>query len=234
MRKAAGLTSIPTTKVRNFISKNSLNTMPHYHRLSLILIAAVVTFACLPTLGTGPTPLPTFDANAPLTAIAQTAGAAATQTALSIPTETPTPTPTKTPTDTPTPTPTFLFLVPTLFIPPTQIPLGSSNLDFECQVLSYEPQEAVAASARFFGKWLIANIGRVTWDADNLDYQYVDGDKIHLQSVYDFPASVQSGSTVEITVDMQAPTGPGEYYTRWRINAGKEHFCPMELRIKVY
>jgi len=208
--------------------------MPHYHRLSLILIAAVVTFACLPTLGTGPTPLPTFDANAPLTAIAQTAGAAATQTALSIPTETPTPTPTKTPTDTPTPTPTFLFLVPTLFIPPTQIPLGSSNLDFECQVLSYEPQEAVAASARFFGKWLIANIGRVTWDADNLDYQYVDGDKIHLQSVYDFPASVQSGSTVEITVDMQAPTAPGEYYTRWRINAGKEHFCPMELRIKVY
>ena len=234
MRKAAGLTSIPTTKVRNFISKNSLNTMPHYHRLSLILIAAVVTFACLPTLGTGPTPLPTFDANAPLTAIAQTAGAAATQTALSIPTETPTPTPTKTPTDTPTPTPTFLFLVPTLFIPPTQIPLGSSNLDFECQVLSYEPQEAVAASARFFGKWLIANIGRVTWDADNLDYQYVDGDKIHLQSVYDFPASVQSGSTVEITVDMQAPTAPGEYYTRWRINAGKEHFCPMALRIKVY
>ena len=234
MRKAAGLTSIPTTKVRNFISKNSLNTMPHYHRLSLILIAAVVTFACLPTLGTGPTPLPTFDANAPLTAIAQTAGAAATQTALSIPTETPTPTPTKTPTDTPTPTPKFLFLVPTLFIPPTQIPLGSSNLDFECQVLSYEPQEAVAASARFFGKWLIANIGRVTWDADNLDYQYVDGDKIHLQSVYDFPASVQSGSTVEITVDMQAPTAPGEYYTRWRINAGKEHFCPMELRIKVY
>ena len=208
--------------------------MPHYHRLSLILIAAVVTFACLPTLGTGPTPLPTFDVNAPLTAIAQTAGAAATQTALSIPTETPTPTPTKTPTDTPTPTPTFLFLVPTLFIPPTQIPLGSSNLDFECQVLSYEPQEAVAASARFFGKWLIANIGRVTWDADNLDYQYVDGDKIHLQSVYDFPASVQSGSTVEITVDMQAPTAPGEYYTRWRINAGKEHFCPMELRIKVY
>lgn len=208
--------------------------MRYSPRLILILIVAALTLACLPTLGAGSTPIPTFDANAPLTAIAQTAGVAATQTAMSIPTATATPLPTRTPTDVPTPTPTFLFLVPTLFIPPTQIPIGSSNLDFECQVLSYEPQEAVAASARFFGKWLIANIGRVTWDSDNLDYQYVEGDKIHLQSVYDFPASVQPGSTVEISVDMQAPTAPGEYYTRWRINAGKEHFCPMELRIKVY
>lgn len=206
--------------------------MRQSHRISLILIAAVITLACLPTLG--PDPLPTFDANAPLTAIAQTAGVAATQTALNAPpTATATPLPTRTPTDTPTSTPTFLFLVPTLFIPPTQIPLGSSNLDFECQVLSFEPQELVAASSRFFGKWLIANIGKVTWDANNLDYQYVDGDKLHLQSIYDFPATVQPGSTVQLEVDMQAPASPGEYYTRWRINAGKVRFCPMELRIKV-
>lgn len=208
--------------------------MRYSSRSILILIAAVFTLACLPTLGTASTPLPTFDANAPLTAIAQTAAAAATQTALSIPTATATPIPTKTPTESPTPTPTFLFLVPTLFIPPTQVPIGSSNLDFDCQVLSFEPQEAVAVSARFFGKWIVANIGKVAWDANNLDYQYVDGDKIHLQSIYDFPASVQPGATVELTVDMQAPVAPGEYYTRWRINAGKLGFCPMELRITVY
>lgn len=208
--------------------------MRHSHRFIFILVAAALTLACLPTLGAGSTPLPTFDANAPLTVIVQTAEAAATQTALNIPTDTATPAPTKTPTDTPTATPTFLFLVPTLFIPPTQVPIGSSNLDFDCQVLSFEPQEAVAVSARFFGKWIIANIGKVTWDANNLDYQYVDGDKIHLQSIYDFPASVQPGATVEITVDMQAPAAPGEYYTRWRINAGKQGFCPMELRITVY
>lgn len=209
--------------------------MRHSHRLTLILIAAAIMLACLPTLGTGATPLPTFDANAPLTAIVQTAGAAATQTALNgPPTATATPLPTKTPTDTPTATPTFLFLVPTLFLSPTQIPIGSSNLDFDCQVLSYEPQEAVAVSARFFGKWLIANIGKAAWNANNVDYQYVDGDKLHLQSVYDLPASVQPGATVKLEVDMQAPAAPGEYYTRWRINAGKEHFCPMDLRIKVY
>lgn len=208
--------------------------MRYSSRSILILIAAVFTLACLPTLGAASTPLPTFDANAPLTAIAQTAAAAATQTALSIPTATATPIPTKTPTESPTPTPTFLFLVPTLFIPPTQVPIGSSNLDFDCQVLSFEPQEAVAVSARFFGKWIVANIGKVAWDANNLDYQYVDGDKIHLQSIYDFPASVQPGATVELTVDMQAPVAPGEYYTRWRINAGKLGFCPMELRITVY
>lgn len=218
----------------NPFSNTPWKIMQHSHRLTWILVSAVITLACLPTLGAASNPPPTFDANAPLTAIAQTAGAAATQTALSIPSATASPLPTRTPTDIPTPTPTFLFLVPTRFIPPTQIPIGSSNLDFDCQVLSYEPQEAVAASARFFGKWLVANIGKVTWDANNLDYQYVDGDKLHLQSIYDFPASVQSGTTVELSVDMQAPVAPGEYYTRWRINAGQEHFCPMELRIKVY
>ncbi len=208
--------------------------MRHSHRFTFILIAAVFTLACLPTLGAGSSPLPTFDPNTPLTVIVQTAGAAATQTALSIPTDTATPAPTKTPTDIPTSTPTFLFLVPTQFIPPTQIPIGSSNLDFDCQVLSFEPLEAVAVSSRFFGKWLVANIGKVAWDANNLDYQYVDGDKLHLQSVYDFPATVQPGTTVQLEVDMQAPASPGEYYTRWRINAGKYGFCPMELRIKVY
>lgn len=208
--------------------------MRQNHRLPLILTTAVIALACLPTLDLAPAPIPTLDPNAPLTAIVLTADAAATQTAINAPpTSTATLLPTNTPTDTPTPTATFLFLVPTFAVPSTQMPLGQSELDFECQVISSEPQGYISATSRFFGRWVVANIGKALWDADNMDYQYVEGDKIHLQSIYDFPDNVQPGSTVQLEVDMQAPSTPGEYYTKWRINNGKRSFCPMELWIKV-
>lgn len=204
------------------------------HRLLLTLTAAVTALACLPTLGPAPAPIPTLDPSEPLTAIVLTSSAAAAQTALNAsPTATATPLPTHTPTDTPTPTATFLFLVPTFAAPATQIQIGHSDLDFDCQVISSEPQGYISATSRFFGRWVVANIGKVTWNSDNMDYQYVEGDKIHLQSIYDFPESVQPGSIVKLEVDMQAPSTPGEYYTKWRINNGNRNFCPMELRIKV-
>lgn len=205
----------------------------NYRTLSLVA-AIVLTLACVPTLGPAPAPIPTFDPNAPLTAIVLTAGAAATQTAINAPpTATSTPLPTNTPSPTPTATPTFLFLVPTLSIPPTQIPLGVSQKEFDCQVLSTEPKGLVAASSRFIGKWIIANIGTNTWLSDNVDYRYFEGDKIHLQSIYDFPANVQPGATVEVTVDMQAPSTPGEYITVWQMKSSNRLICTMELKITV-
>ena len=194
----------------------------------------ILMLACVPTLGPTPAPIPTFDPNGPLTAIALTAGAAATQTAINAPpTATPTPLPTKTPLDTPTPTATFLFLIPTFSLPPTQIPLGVSTKEYDCQILTVEPSVPIAVSTSFIGKWVVANIGTASWRSDNVDYRYAEGDKFHLQSVYDFPVNVQPGSTVEITVDMQAPSTPGEYITRWRINQSKTVICTMEMKIIV-
>lgn len=195
----------------------------------------ILSLACvLPTLGPTPAPIPTFDPNGPLTAIVLTAGFAATQTAINAPpTATPTALPTKTASPTPTATPTFLFLVPTNSLPPTQIPLGNSQAAYDCQILSTEPKGLVAASQRFIGKWIIANIGLDTWLSNNVDYRYLEGDKIHLQSIYDFPANVQPGATVELTVDMQAPTTPGEYVTKWRIYISNKSFCTMEMKITV-
>lgn len=194
----------------------------------------ILMLACVPTLGPTPVSIPTFDPNGPLTAIALTAGAAATQTAINAPpTATPTPLPTKTPLDTPTPTATFLFLIPTFSLPPTQIPLGVSTKEYDCQILAVEPSAPIAVSTSFIGKWVVANIGTASWRSDNVDYRYAEGDKFHLQSIYDFPVNVQPGSTVEITVDMQAPSTPGEYITRWRINQSRTVICTMEMKIIV-
>jgi len=193
----------------------------------------ILTLACLPTLGPASAPIPTFDPNAPLTAIVLTAGAAATQTAVNAPpTATPT-VPTNTPFPTPTATATFLYFLPTSVVPPTQIPLGHSDKDFECQVLSADPRNPLSVSTKFVAKWVVANIGKSSWTSDNADYRYIDGEKIHLQSIYDFPVNVPSGATVELTVDMQAPPTPGEYSTFWVINVGKNAFCKMQLNLVV-
>ncbi|MBN8655276.1 MAG: hypothetical protein J0M11_06015 [Anaerolineae bacterium] len=205
-----------------------------YKIVSLTAVLILMLACVVPSLGSTPAPIPTFDPNGPLTAIALTAGSAATQTAINAPpTATATPLPTKTPLPTPTPTATFLFLIPTISLPPTQIPLGVSNKEFDCQVLAVDPSAPIAASTSFIGKWLVANIGTGSWRSDNVDYRYAEGDKFHLQSVYDFPVNVQPGSTVELTVDMQAPGTPGEYITRWRINQSNKVICTMEMKIIV-
>ena len=201
---------------------------------TLALFAAlIVMLACVPTLGSAPA-VPTFDPNSPLTAIVETAAVAATQTQLyAPPTNTSTPLPTNTPIDTPTATATFLFALPTIEQPPTQVPLGVSEKSLDCQVISAEPKSLVAASASFIGKWTIANIGKDSWTSDSFDYRYESGDKIHLQSIYDFPVNVQPGSIVELTVDMQAPSAPGEYTTVWMLYRSNRSFCEMKLTITV-
>ena len=88
-------------------------------------------------------------------------------------------------------------------------------------------------STKFIAKWVVANIGRSTWDRNSADYRYIDGDKIHLQSVYDFSATVPPSATVELTVDMQAPPTPGKYSTFWIIYVGKNAFCKMQLDLVV-
>ena len=204
-----------------------------YKVLSLLALL-IVTLACLPTLGSTAPPIPTLDSNAPLTAIVETFSAASTLTATNAPpTATSTATPTRTPTASPTSTPTFLFIVVTNTQPPTLIPIGSSGKDYECQVLAVQPKDFVTASTAFTAKWTVVNVGKATWDSNNSDYSYADGQRMYLQSIYDLPVNTAPGVTIELTADMQAPASPGTYTTTWGINIGKRTFCKMELTITV-
>lgn len=209
-------------------------------RTILIATVMIVMLACVPTLPSlepASAPLPTFDPNSALTAIVQTARAAATQTALMAPpTFTATVTPTRTPTETPTSTPTFLFLPPpTNTVRPTMISIGSSGLEFECQIISQDPpnDSLIAKSATFEARWSVANVGKGTWDGNNTDYRYDSGRKMHLQSIYDLPATITPGVIIDLKVSMKAPSEPGIYTTVWKINMGNKSFCPMNLTINV-
>ncbi len=192
--------------------------------------------ACVPSLPNSSSPLPTFDANAPLTAIVETFNAAAAQTqTFAPPTWTSTVTPTRTSIPTETPSPTFVFLLPTATIPPTQIPVGSSGKDLECQILAQDPPNGslMQKSVDFVVRWTIANVGTHTWPSDNTDYRYISGDKLYVQPIYDLERNVVAGETIELIVNMQTPANVGTYSTSWRIVISKEQFCPLDLTIIV-
>jgi len=211
--------------------------MRRTNRIILILIAAGIMRACLPTLPQqAPPAIPTFDPGSINTSIVLTADAALTYTAL-VPTPTPTSTVFHVPTQTPpsSPTATFLFLLPTITIQPTKATPGSSNERYACQVLSQDPanDSPFTAKSSFTATWEVYNIGTDTWFENNTDYGYSSGARIHNQSLYDFEESVVPGSSIKLSVEMTAPNESGTFKTVWRIRIGKNEFCPMILTIVV-
>jgi hypothetical protein len=212
----------------------------HYKSITLLSVA-ILMFACaMPSFAPAASaPVPTFDPNSISTVIALTANSAATQTAQMLP---PTLTPTVTlipagiPTQTETPTATFLFSVPTITPVPTQGPINSSGEKFDCRVTSQTPEDnsVIAKGLPFEMRWRVVNIGTDVWDSNSADYRYVSGDQIHLSpSAFDLNQSVAPGETAELVVKMQAPTDPGTYSTRWKLNIGKIQFCTMKITITV-
>jgi len=209
--------------------------MRRNQRIFTILVMAGVMLACLPTLPQAAPAIPTFDPNSINTSIVLTADAAFTQTALVLPpTETPTAIP---PTESPTasPSPTFLFLLPTITVPPTKATPGSSNERYACQVLSQDPpnESAVLPKNSFTVTWEVYNIGTDAWFENNTDYFFSSGERMHNTAGYDFEETVPSGGTVKLSAKMTAPNASGTYKTIWRIRVGKNEFCPMNLTIVV-
>ena len=206
------------------------------YKAFLVVIIMMMMFACMPTFAPTSAPMPTFDPNLINTLIALTANAAATQTAMMLPptlTPTVTPLPTNTPTE--TPTPTFVFILPTLVIPPTMAVPGSSGLQYECQIISQNPlnDSTISLGEAFDMNWKVANIGKKAWFSSDTDYRYTSGDKLHKTSIYDLESSVLPGGMIDLTIKMKAPAAPGTYKTEWKITVGKNWFCPLKLTINV-
>jgi hypothetical protein len=192
--------------------------------------------ACVPVFTPAPESIPTLDANVPLTAIVETAAAANTQTAIAAPptqTSTDVPLPTLTPTE--TVTPTFVFILSTPTPKPTLITPGSTGQEYQCQLISQSPTNGsiVQKDTVFDAVWIVNNVGTNAWLSTNTDFRYIKGDRLHIQPAYDFELSVASGASVELKVNMKAPSEPGRYSTEWQIAMGNRTFCPLKLSIVV-
>jgi hypothetical protein len=202
----------------------------------LLILFTILILACAPLLlPSGSSPVPTLAPGELDVIIAQTAARAASQTAILIPptlTPTLTPSPTVTASLTPSPTATFLFLLPTLVTNPS----GDSGGKYSCDITSVSPpyDTTLSPGQPFSARWKLLNNGTEIWDSNSVDYSYFSGAKIFEgPRGRDFDALVAVGGTVEIVIQMAAPTEPGSYTTVWKLNVGKESFCTMKIMIIV-
>lgn len=117
----------------------------------------------------------------------------------------------------------------TIGVQPTPAPVTGS-----CSITSTQPGTSMATRNDFDAVWTVKNTGTKTWDMSSVDYKYVSGTKLHkYNDRYDMKATVKPGESVEIRVDMLAPTTSGSYTTTWAIVEGSNTLCSLPLTITV-
>jgi hypothetical protein len=164
----------------------------------LILTAAAQTAAVRLTQAALSTPSPTTGAVSPtpdlaLTAAFETVSAQFTQAALQ------TPSPTVAPQVTLTPTQSNLA-ERAEYVADVTIPDGT---DFQ-------------AGATFTKTWRLKNAGASTWTTAYA-LVFISGDRMSAPERVNLSSSVQPGGTVDISVDMTAPSAVGRYRGWWKI-----------------
>lgn len=227
-----------------------------------ILFMLLITTLTLAACNVGATPAPTVDVNAINTAAVATAmgqiSAQLTQTALAVPSNTPAPTNTALalstsalPTTgvgtaaTPGALPTLSFNTtpgtnPTLaagFTPISGSPVAPvstcNNSAFVADVTI--PDDTVFNPGDDFDKtWRIQNTGTCSWD-EGYNLVFVSGDRSLDPTSAAVTNVVASGATVDLTVDLTAPTDEGTYTANYQMqsDAGEYFGVTVYVRIKV-
>lgn len=142
-------------------------------------------------------------------------------TATLVPTDTPSPTATATPTETPTPTMTATA-TPTATLArtstPTQTPTPAlPKAQFVSDVTV--PDGTVMEPGQKFKKtWRIKNVGAVDWGAAS-NVVFESGARMNGASPTAV-GNVTPGNTVDISIDMVAPTTQGKHTGQWALKAG--------------
>jgi hypothetical protein len=178
----------------------------HEHRVLVSLICtAVLLGSCAPGAS-----------NDSIIATSVAATVAAQDTAEAKRTPTPT---TEPPTLTASPSPTAL----TTKAPPTAPPVGSGNVK-PCNRAEYVADltipdgTIIAPGDTFMKRWSVKNTGSCTWNS-SYKFVYMSGDVLGGNYVYTFPGIAAPDQTVEIPIQLYAPTTTGAYKGFWKIQA---------------
>jgi hypothetical protein len=133
-----------------------------------------------------------------------------------------TPMPTATGFTLPTFTPTLTFTITP--IPPTVTPTRTHD---QAIWIKQSPVDGsiLKPGQDFDMVWTIKNIGTNPWSA-GYSYSYARGAKIQKQDSYSMNRVVGIDETVDLVVDMVAPSEPGGYSTVWRLvnDTGKSFY----------
>jgi len=172
----------------------------------LALVLGII-LACSPF--TSATPQPAATLNALYTSAAETLNAMSTQGAISL-TSQPSPTATLTiPTSSPIAFQTFTV------VPPLQ---PSAKCDAAAFVtdITYPDGSNVGLGVPFTKIWRVKNVGTCTWTT-SYALVYVDGEKFGAQNSIALPGKVESGQTVDLPVQMTAPSQSGRFKGYWKL-----------------
>jgi hypothetical protein len=193
--------------------------------LSLLLI---ILSACnLPVGGT-----PTLEPEAAKTAAAQTVDALRTQIAgTMVPTLSQAGTSTQAAITTQTAVPPTSAPPTSTFPPPTRtnvpsataIPTPCDRLQFVADV-TIPDNTVIGSGAGFTKTWRIQNTGSCAWTT-SYKLVFVSGDQMNGPASVALPNGVNPGGTIDLTVNLTAPTGTGTYQGFWKLqNASGNNF----------
>lgn len=156
-------------------------------------------------------------------------------TATLAPSATPVPTNTTVPTNAVAPTNTFVPATntPVATVKPV-IVITNTPTGFGCSITASSGSGTKSAGEDFDGRWTLKNTGSNIWNAGSVDYKYYSGTKLQKKAdVYDLPSNVAVGDSIELVVDMTAPTTAGTYTDNWIVVDGATVICNLSVQITV-
>lgn len=116
----------------------------------------------------------------------------------------------------------------------TAVPTAATGLKCSVTLVGPANNSVFTPNASFDGKWTLENTGTETWDANNLDFKYLSGTKMHEGGdARDLSVNVASGEKIDFILDMIAPGSVGTYSTTWGLMLGSGTVCTMSLTIRV-
>lgn len=103
----------------------------------------------------------------------------------------------------------------------TAIPIPCDKADFVRDV-TFVDGSIIAPGATFTKVWRLKNTGSCTWDS-NYDLVFVSGNAMKADKVVPLKNKVFPGETVDLSVELVAPTDKGNYRSHWMLSNATGH-----------
>ncbi len=78
-----------------------------------------------------------------------------------------------------------------------------------------------APGTAFKKTWRLKNIGSCTWNSNDVSLIFNSGERMGAPASVALPISVSPGQTVDISVDMTAPSAAGHYFGYWKFKSAQ-------------
>lgn len=117
------------------------------------------------------------------------------------------------PSSTPAPTNTQVVIPPTSTNTPVPLPCDAAAFVADVNI---PDGTQLSAGQRFTKTWRLKNIGTCTWN-QSYGLAFIDGNAMGAPAVVNFTGVVPPGQTVDLSIELTAPTQPGSYRGNWKV-----------------